>query len=106
MWLNLIGNQKLFSLDPVRVYKNYRVCHSHFRPEDKSSNMYLICSTLPSQNLPQIENLEMAPGTSKILNVEEIPSTSTTVEMPTTSSGILNIEEMPTTSSEILNSLP
>lgn len=51
-WIRLVCNPKLFDMDPLRVYNNYRVCHKHFRVEDKLTNMYLKRTTVPFQNLP------------------------------------------------------
>lgn len=36
-----IPNPKLVHIDPMKVYRNYRVCHQHFTIENKSSNMYI-----------------------------------------------------------------
>ncbi|KAF5304962.1 hypothetical protein FQA39_LY09436 [Lamprigera yunnana] len=41
IWISLIANSKLVDLQPLEVYRNYRVCHQHFTMDDKSSNMYL-----------------------------------------------------------------
>ncbi|XP_017881058.1 uncharacterized protein LOC108625503, partial [Ceratina calcarata] len=61
-WLQLVGNEKILNMDPARVFRNYRVCHEHFTPEDKSSNSFLKRTTIPSRNLPQI--IKQEPSTS------------------------------------------
>ncbi|KAF5293015.1 hypothetical protein FQA39_LY13784 [Lamprigera yunnana] len=47
-----LANSKLVKLQPLEVYRNYRVCHQHFTMDDKSSNMYLKRTAVPSQKLP------------------------------------------------------
>ncbi|KAF5306098.1 hypothetical protein FQA39_LY09076 [Lamprigera yunnana] len=51
-WISLIANSKPVNLQPLEVYTNYRVCHQHFTMDDKSSNMYLKRTAVPSQKLP------------------------------------------------------
>ena len=56
--MEVIGNPKLMDVDPMRVYRNLRVCHLHFTIKDKSSNMYLVRTAIPSQRLPSIQGTE------------------------------------------------
>lgn len=51
-WVELTGNAKLYDVEPMRVYENYRVCHSHFTDDSKSANMYIKRTSLPSLLLP------------------------------------------------------
>ena len=52
IWIQLISNEKLSEMDPMRVFNNFRVCHEHFTIDDKASNMYLQRTAIPSRNLP------------------------------------------------------
>ncbi|KAF5287856.1 hypothetical protein FQA39_LY15632 [Lamprigera yunnana] len=72
-WISLIANLKLVNLQPLEVYRNYRVYHQHFTMDDKSSNMYLKRTAVPSQKLPINAAVlsEMQP------NIIGTPSTST-----------------------------
>lgn len=57
-WIRLIKNEKLIKLsstDPGKVYRNHRICHSHFTKDDILSNIYLKRTVLPSQRLPPSE---------------------------------------------------
>ncbi|KAL1488525.1 hypothetical protein ABEB36_014990 [Hypothenemus hampei] len=55
IWIKATGNTKLLEIEPEKVYKNMRICHRHFRNEDKSTNMYLKSNTCPSLYLPESE---------------------------------------------------
>ncbi|KAK4876576.1 hypothetical protein RN001_009082 [Aquatica leii] len=72
-WITLIANPKLVNLQPLEVYRNYRVCHQHFTMDDKSSIMYLKRTAVQSLKLPIYAAVlsEMQP------NIIGIPSTST-----------------------------
>lgn len=50
-WVNQTGNNALCILDPMVVYKNYRVCHQHFTVEDITRNMYRKKTAVPSLHL-------------------------------------------------------
>ena len=52
LWIEVLANPKLVQMDPTRVFDNFRVCHQHFTINDKSSNMFLKRTAIPSQNLP------------------------------------------------------
>ncbi|KAF5286992.1 hypothetical protein FQA39_LY16106 [Lamprigera yunnana] len=72
-WTSLIANSKLINLQPLEVYRNYRVCHQHFTMDDKSSNMYLKRTAVPSQKLP----INAAVLSKMQPNIIGTPSTST-----------------------------
>ncbi|KAF5281285.1 hypothetical protein FQA39_LY05171 [Lamprigera yunnana] len=71
-WISLMANSKRVSLQPLEVYRNYRVCQ-HFMMDNKSSNMYLKRTAVPPQKLPINAAVlsEMQP------NIVGTPSTST-----------------------------
>ncbi|XP_071051035.1 uncharacterized protein [Onthophagus taurus] len=52
-WVKATGNLKLLTLDPNRVYRSYRVCHRHFTDSDRTTNMYLTKTCVPSLYLPE-----------------------------------------------------
>ena len=49
IWIEVIGNPKLVEVDPMRIYRNVRVCLQHFTIKDTSSYMYLFRTARPSQ---------------------------------------------------------
>ena len=51
-WMEIVSNPKLFNMDPMRVHKNFCVCRQHFTNDDKSRNLLLKRTAVPSQNLP------------------------------------------------------
>ncbi|XP_008199200.1 uncharacterized protein LOC103314575 isoform X1 [Tribolium castaneum] len=51
-WLFLCGKKKLFEKDPELVYRSLRVCHAHFKPEDRTTNMFIRKECLPELFLP------------------------------------------------------
>ncbi|KAK4885410.1 hypothetical protein RN001_001681 [Aquatica leii] len=74
-WIRVVSNSKLNNLDHKSVYKSYRVCHQHFTIDDKSTNMYLKRTAVPSQQLP-FDNFILC-ETSKIQSHQEnLPSSS------------------------------
>lgn len=54
-WLMICKNEKLFTITPEKIYKNYRVCHKHFTTEDILSNNILNKTAIPSIALPNRE---------------------------------------------------
>lgn len=50
-WLDLIGNPRLRTITPDKIYEGYRVCGQHFTKDDIKSNNRLNSNVLPSQNL-------------------------------------------------------
>ncbi|XP_026669773.1 uncharacterized protein LOC113464407 [Ceratina calcarata] len=80
-WVRLVGNEKLLQIDPGKIFRNYRVCHEHFRPEDKSTNNFLKKTTLPSRNLPHIKKAQASTSCTAETDLQQeevIPSTSKT----------------------------
>ncbi|KAF5303298.1 hypothetical protein FQA39_LY10037 [Lamprigera yunnana] len=71
--ISLIANSKLVNLQPLEVYRNYRVCHQHFTMDDKSSNMYLKRTAVPLQKLPINAVLS---AHDQLLSKIPVPSTS------------------------------
>ena len=65
-WMKVVANEKLFNMDVMQVYNTYRVCGNHFTIHDKSTNLSLKQTAIPSQELLFSGNLcsEMAPSTS------------------------------------------
>ncbi|CAH0549639.1 unnamed protein product [Brassicogethes aeneus] len=51
-WIDLSGRLSFHSLNPELVYRSRRVCHRHFREEDRATNMYLKNGTIPMLHLP------------------------------------------------------
>ncbi|KAL1488170.1 hypothetical protein ABEB36_015128 [Hypothenemus hampei] len=52
IWIKATGNAKLEEIEPEKIYKNLRICHRHFRVEDRSTNMYLKPNVYPTLYLP------------------------------------------------------
>lgn len=52
-WIQLISNSKLVSLNPLQVYRYYRVCHQHFTVEEKLSKYILNSNALPTLKIPR-----------------------------------------------------
>ncbi|KAI4471157.1 thap domain [Holotrichia oblita] len=80
LWLDRIGNEDLQEVPKKTLYRTYRVCQLHFRPEYISRNNRLLRSAVPS------ENLHATTSQSADMDVSEYvePSTSQSVE-PSTS---------------------
>lgn len=52
-WLDLVDNPVLKSKDPDLVFRSHRICHIHFKLEDRSTNWFLQKTAVPSLYLPQ-----------------------------------------------------
>ena len=55
-WIQLTGDVSLYSLSPSLVYSSCRVCHRHFRDEDRATNMYLKKGSVPMLHLPPLRD--------------------------------------------------
>lgn len=53
-WLEACGNEMLLKMTPEQLHRTRRVCHLHFRVEDRSTNMYLKKDAYPVLNLPSV----------------------------------------------------
>ena len=53
-WITLCGDEELNKKEPDTIYRSHRVCHKHFRTEDRASNMYLQKGTVPRLLLPTL----------------------------------------------------
>lgn len=61
-WLEAIGRNEIKTMDPFRVYKNFRICHRHFAKEYLGTNMYLKPSAVPTLFLPERRYIPENPG--------------------------------------------
>nr|XP_022902520.1 uncharacterized protein LOC111415197 [Onthophagus taurus]XP_022902521.1 uncharacterized protein LOC111415197 [Onthophagus taurus] len=71
-WIEVCGNDKLYTIYPKRIYDNYRVCHLYFTKADILSSNLLLKTAIPNRFLPNVQ----ATNNTTLLNTVEQSSTT------------------------------
>lgn len=54
LWVAAYNNEITMDKDPNTIYNSYRVCHIHFKEEDRNRNNRLKVSAVPSLHLTNL----------------------------------------------------
>lgn len=52
-WIDALATPKLWHINRMQLYNNFRVCRQHFSNEDLATNNRLQKIAVPSKNLPR-----------------------------------------------------